>query len=319
MAFVRACFRTFFSLRKASCLVLVLLGVVLGYAFLGHLTSSSWSPSQVNISRISHVSHVSHVFSATAHARKIDERLGHGTSQTFKKETILKAILQDKDAQDPTWGETVQGVRTRFVPHGKELALTLDACGSHSDGYDEKLMRYLMKKRIPATLFINQRWIQKHPKPFKALAANPLFSIQNHGTVHRPCSIYPRRIYGIESTKNASECYDEIQHNAETISSLTHKRPLFYRSGTAYYDTAGVRIAQALRHEVIGFSILGDRGASYSKEEVYDALKESTSGDIIIAHMNHPESETAEGLLKVIPQLLKAGYRFTHLEGKILQ
>ncbi|MFM7469875.1 MAG: polysaccharide deacetylase family protein [Vampirovibrionales bacterium] len=217
------------------------------------------------------------------------------------------------------WGETVRGVRTHFVPEGKELALTLDACGSARDGYDKKLIDYLVKHRIPATLFINQRWIRKNARTFTHLSKNALFSIQNHGTHHKPCAVSRRSIYGIESTANASECYDEIQANAETIERLTHKRPMFYRSGTAYYDTTGVTIAQALRHEVLGFSILGDRGASYTKKEVYQALLQSQSGDIIIAHMNHPESDTAEGLLKAIPALQKRGFRFVLLEGKPLK
>jgi peptidoglycan/xylan/chitin deacetylase (PgdA/CDA1 family) len=39
---------------------------------------------------------------------------------------------------------------------------------------------------VPATLFVNARWIEANPRQFRQLAADPLFEIANHGTEHRP-------------------------------------------------------------------------------------------------------------------------------------
>ena len=58
------------------------------------------------------------------------------------------------------WGEAVPGVRTRLDTGEKVLALTLDACGSaKGKGVDSRLIEFLIAKQIPATLFINGRWI----------------------------------------------------------------------------------------------------------------------------------------------------------------
>jgi peptidoglycan/xylan/chitin deacetylase (PgdA/CDA1 family) len=212
------------------------------------------------------------------------------------------------------WGENVFGVRTRLVTNDKVLALTLDACGSpKGKGVDQQLMDFLVQEQIHATLFINARWIDANPALFKQLASNPLFEIANHGMWHKPASINGRSIYGIDGTKNTTELVQEIELNARKIEDITGKRTRYYRSGTAYYDEYAVQISQQLGHEVIGFSVLGDAGATFSAAQVKAALLTSKPGDIIIAHMNHPEAGTGAGIIAAVPELKKRGFRFVKL------
>ena len=212
------------------------------------------------------------------------------------------------------WGERVTGVRTRLATRERVLALTLDACGSrHGKGVDLKLIDFLERERIPATLFINARWIDANPKLFRRLAANPLFEIGNHGMWHKPASVNGRSVYGIAGTANVAQLVEEIELNARKIAALTGKRPRYYRSGTAYYDEVAVEIAHRLGHEVIGFSVLGDAGATYSAAQVKAAFLAAKPGDIVIAHMNHPEAGTGAGIIAAVPELLRRGFRFVHL------
>ena len=212
------------------------------------------------------------------------------------------------------------GVRTRLKTTEKVVALTLDACGSaKGKGFDADLIGFLERERIPATLFINARWIDANPQLFAKLAANPLFEIGNHGLLHRPASVSGRSVYGIAGTRDVKELVDEIEANARKISALTGTRPRYYRSGTAYYDEVAVEVSRRLGHEVIGFSILGDAGATYRKAQVEAALLKARPGDIVIAHMNHPEGETAAGLKAAIPELQRRGFRFVKLSGYELQ
>lgn len=212
------------------------------------------------------------------------------------------------------WGENVNGVRNRMKTGDRVLALTLDACGSaRGKGYDRVMIEYLISENIPATLFINARWIDANPEFFARLAANPLFEIANHGLLHRPASVNGRSIYGIAGTRSLDELVDEIEANALKIQGLTGKRPRYYRSGTAYYDEVAVRVSQRLGHEVIGFSILGDAGATYKKEQVRAAMLAAKNGDIAILHMNHPEAESGAGLIAAIPELTRRGFRFVRL------
>ena len=230
-------------------------------------------------------------------------------------EALRGRVVTEFSGRTPhEWGETVTGVRTRLKSREKVLALTLDACGSaHGKGFDNALITFLERERIPATLFINARWIDANPELFAKLAANPLFEIANHGWLHRPASVTGRSVYGISGTRDVGELVDEIERNARKIAGLTGVRPRYYRSGTAYYDEVAVEVSRRLGHEVIGFSILGDAGATYRKEQVRAALLKSGPGDIIIAHMNHPEGETAAGLMAAIPELQRRGFKFVRL------
>lgn len=213
------------------------------------------------------------------------------------------------------WGENVTGVTTHFNSDKKKISLTFDACGgsAKSSQYDAGLIEFLIDNHIPATLFINARWIDANPDIFLKLASNPLFEIANHGTAHKPLSTEGKSIYGIKGTASEAEVIAEIEGNNEKIFALTGKRPVFFRSGTAYYDEKAVALARKHGMEIGGFSVLGDAGATFSAPKVAQQLINARSGDIIIFHMNHPEGGTREGIIEGINALLKEGFTFVRL------
>ncbi len=213
------------------------------------------------------------------------------------------------------WGENVTGVVNHFHSQTKEIALTFDACGGGVKGsqYDAKLIDFLQEHAIPATLFINGRWIESNPSIFKELASNPLFEIGNHGMSHKPLSVNGKSIYGITGTASPEDVVTEIEENNRKIESLIGKRPLFFRSGTAYYDEQAIEIAHTLGMEIGGFSILGDAGATFSSAKVAYQLEHAHEGDIVICHFNHPESGTREGVIEGVTKLLSQGFRFVRL------
>lgn len=228
---------------------------------------------------------------------------------------LISTIRQEYDGKTPQeWGESVTGVRSRLATDERVLALTLDACGSpKGKGVDLQLLDFLTREQIPATLFVNARWIDANPELFRQLAANPLFEIANHGLWHKPASVNGRAAYGINGTKDLQELVQEIELNARKIEEMSGTRPRYYRSGTAYYDELAVQVANRLGHEVIGFSLLGDAGATLPAAKVTAALLAARPGDIIIAHMNHPEAGTGAGIRVAVPLLKKRGYRFVRL------
>lgn len=238
-----------------------------------------------------------------------------GTAQDHSTATLKAEMETEFAGSTPKeWGETVTGVKTSLKTNERVIALTFDACGSpKGKGIDLDLIQFLEQEKIPATVFINARWIDANPELFLKLAAKPLFTIANHGFLHRPASINGRSVYGIDGTGSISELVDEIELNARKIEQLTGSRPVYYRSGTAYYDEVAVRIAERLGHQVIGFSVLGDAGATFTREQVASALLASAPGAIVILHMNHPESGTGQGVMAAVPQLRKKGYRFVRL------
>lgn len=214
------------------------------------------------------------------------------------------------------WGEKVTGVKTVLNTRDKVIALTFDACGgTHGSGYDAELIYFLRQQNVPATLFINSRWIDANYSTFIALSKIPLFEIENHGFQHRPLSVNGKSAWGIRGTRNAGEVVDEVLGNDRKIQQLTGRKPKFFRSGTAYYDEVAVKIVNELWEQAAGFNVLGDAGATYTAQQVKNACLNAGPGSIIICHMNHPEKETFEGLKQVIPELKRRGFRFVKLEN----
>jgi len=212
------------------------------------------------------------------------------------------------------WGEAVKGVKTRLNTDQKVLALTFDACGGpKGSNYDEKLIRYLENENIPATLFVSGKWIDVNSDILLALSRNPLFEIENHGLNHKPCSTNGRSAFGIKGTRNIRETFDEIELNGLKLLNFISRKPKYYRPGTAYSDEICVEIANASGYEVVNFSVRGDAGATYSKKQVKEALLSSAPASIVLMHMNHPEGQTAAGVMGAIPELRKRGFRFVKL------
>jgi peptidoglycan/xylan/chitin deacetylase (PgdA/CDA1 family) len=212
------------------------------------------------------------------------------------------------------WGENVTGVLTHLNTNEKVIALTFDACGGpHGSGYDAELIYFLRQWKIPATLFINYRWIDANYWTFMALSKLPQFEIENHGYLHRPLSVNGKSAWGITGTASIADIIDEVQMNHRKIQSLTGKTPKFFRSGTAYYDDVAVKVVNDLGERPVNYNVLGDAGATFNKDQVKNALLSAKPGSIVIMHMNQPTGETAEGVKAAIPELINKGYRFVKL------
>jgi len=219
-----------------------------------------------------------------------------------------------KDKIPNDWGQNLSGVKTKLDTEQKVLALTFDACGGQGgSGFDAKLIEYLKENKIPATLFLSGVWIDKNLAIFKDLAKEPLFLIANHGTEHKPCSVNGKSAYNIKGTSSIEEVIDEIEVNALGIQIFAGEKPKYYRPGTAYADEVCVEIAKEMGYEMVGFDIAGDGGATFSKNQVKNAMLSANVGSIIGLHMNHPEGNTLSGLKEAIPILKERGYSFAKL------
>jgi peptidoglycan/xylan/chitin deacetylase (PgdA/CDA1 family) len=247
------------------------------------------------------------------------------TDQTAQTETkiVTRPSLADlqnkyKNVKAKNWGEIVPGVMTVVPGADKVIFLTFDACGGKGGSQcDTKLLEFLEQEKVPATFFINSRWIEANKDLTKRLANNPLFSIQNHGTGHCPLTITGRSIYKIKGTVGIQGVYEEIMGDDAEITKVTGKTPRFFRSGTAYYDEVAVKIARDLGYTVIGFDILGDAGATYSATQIERVAQKAKSGSIIIYHMNQPQSSTCKGVKLVVKDLRAKGFSFGKIEDYI--
>ncbi|MFJ1757812.1 polysaccharide deacetylase family protein [Kitasatospora sp. NPDC088134] len=210
------------------------------------------------------------------------------------------------------WGTDLPGV-VATVPGGA-LALTFDACGGPGgNGYDAELIALLRRHRVPAALFLNARWIDANPGPTAELAADPLFTLGNHGTAHRPLSVTGRPAYGITGTADPAAAYEEVAGNRAKLTALLGHPPTWFRSGTAHYDDIALHLLGDLGERAAGFAVNADGGATFTPAQVAAALTTAPPGSIVISHFNHPTSGTAPGYAQVLPRLLDTGRTFTAL------
>lgn len=246
------------------------------------------------------------------------DKIEQSKDEENREYEIEKQIIEKYSEKIPTkWGEKLDKVINNIDTSEREIALTFDACGGeYGSGYDKELIDYLIKENIKATLFVNYRWIESNKDTFLELARNPLFEIENHGYSHRPLSVTENSIYNIEGTNSIQEVINEIKLNEKAIYELTGIKTKYFRSGTAYYDEVAINIAEDLGYKIAGYSINGDGGATFSKGEVEDSLKQSKSGDIVICHFNQPNKETFEGLKDILLTLKNEGYKFIRLDKK---
>ena len=197
----------------------------------------------------------------------------------------------------------------------RAIALTFDACGGpHGSAVDQRLVDTLHEHAVPATLFVSSTWVDANPETTARLAADPLFRLENHGTRHLPLTVNGAAAYGIPGTRSPAEAMAEIDGNRELLSRYGVESNWF-RAGTAHYDDVAVDIARDRGVTIAGYTVNGDFGATATPEQVAGNIVSAPDGAIVLAHMNHPGSGTAEGVHRALEQLRGSNIRFTFVDG----
>jgi peptidoglycan/xylan/chitin deacetylase (PgdA/CDA1 family) len=193
------------------------------------------------------------------------------------------------------------------------VALTLDAC---SGKFDEDLIDFLVRNRVPATLFVTEKWLRKNAAGLALLKAHlDLFDLEDHGENHIPAVIGTgRKVYGIPGEPDVLHLRREVLEGARAVESATGVAPHWYRGATAEYDQQAADEIRRLGFRIAGFSVNADAGATLSQSQIAERLRHVQGGDVIIAHMNKPASDTAEGLSSGLLELRKRGLVFVRLD-----
>jgi peptidoglycan/xylan/chitin deacetylase (PgdA/CDA1 family) len=195
----------------------------------------------------------------------------------------------------------------------KNIALTLDACGGK---YDDDLIEFLIKNRIPATIFATKKWLNRNPQGLSVIKAHlDLFDVEDHGERHIPAVIgKDRTVYGIPGEPDVIHLRREVVEGAHAVEKATGVAPHWYRGATGEYDPQAIKEIEKLGYKIAGFSVNADHGATSNRLTIEKRLKRVKAGDVIIAHMNKPESDSAEGLAVGLAYLLKEGFVFVRLD-----
>ena len=231
--------------------------------------------------------------------------------------TCLAALWVPAKAQTPpVKNSSPVEIHDRIAPNASKsnrVALTLDAC---SGAYDADLVAFLIRNRIPATLFVTKRWLLKNQTGMALIKAHlDLFDIEDHGENHIPAVIGAgRSVYGIPGEPDVLHLRREVLEGARAIEAATGVPPHWYRSATAVYDQAASDEIRRMGFKIAGFSVNADAGATLNQGQIIGRLKHVKGGDVIIAHMNKPAGYTAEGLSVGLLDVLWRGLVFVRLD-----
>lgn len=220
---------------------------------------------------------------------------------------VLLAIILSVPAQ----GGTI--IESKIIEHGPrgshKVALTFDACPTgRDDEYDEKVIEVLLREKVPATLFMSGRWVEKNAAAAKSLAENPLFEIANHAFWH------PHMLQ-----KDDDRVVRELRRTQEIIEKTTGKRPTYFRPPFGEVDDRLARLAAEAGLVTIQYDIASgdpDPGLS-AKRIVRGVVGEAQGGSIVIFHMNRNGRRTAEALPEVVKQLREKGFELVTV-GELL-
>ncbi|HEY6093590.1 MAG TPA: polysaccharide deacetylase family protein [Gallionellaceae bacterium] len=232
----------------------------------------------------------------------------------MKPVLILLALLSYPlaAAADPLPVEIHDQLAAEFAASNK-LALTLDAC---SGKFDDDLIQFLIDNQIPATIFATKRWLDENPAGLAVIKAHlDLFDVEDHGERHIPAVIGAgRKVYGIPGEPDIVHLRREVTAGALAVREATGVAPHWYRGATAEYDPKAIAEIGRLGYKIAGFSVNADNGATLKKVSIEKRLKHVKGGDVIIAHMNKPASDSAKGLAVGLAALLKQGFVFVRLD-----
>lgn len=191
------------------------------------------------------------------------------------------------------------------------VALTLDACMGRTD---MRILNALISNAIPATVFVTARWMKRNAPAMALLKSRPdLFQIENHGAAHVPAIDVPGRAYGARTAGSAAAVGREVLDGARAIEAATGRKPVWFRGATALYTPASLGLVARTGMRIGGYSMAGDAGATMSRAATAARIASARDGDVILAHVNHPERASGAGVVDGVLALKKKGYRFVKL------
>ena len=197
-------------------------------------------------------------------------------------------------------------------PDAKRVALTFDACTKR---VDDRILNALVDNQIKATIFVSGRWLKHNPAAIATLKAHPdLFEIENHGARHLAAVDDGRLVYGEKSAGSAEAIKQEILDGAAAVHKEFDVGPLWYRGTGAEYTVTSMYLIEEMGVKLAGFTFTGDAGATYSAAMAAKVVGAAKDGDVILAHMNHPEKPAGAGVVEGILRLKAEGFDFVKLD-----
>ena len=180
----------------------------------------------------------------------------------------------------------------------KKVALTFDD-GPHYK-YTEQILDILKKYGVKATFFVIGVNAEKYPQKVKRISDEG-HEIGNHTYSHLNLKELDEK-----------EIRQELIKGERIIEKITAKKTKLLRPPGGTYSDAVVKTASEMGCDVILWSQDTRDWAHTPADKIACGIIDNVKGgDIVLFHdFVSPDTPTPEALEKIIPQLLKSGYKF---------
>lgn len=258
-------------------------------------------------------------FPASALAAKAGEERAQKRVHTYDTPPQLADPMQALPIQAGLRGAIR---RVELPPGEKFIALTLDLCEQRGEiaGYDGRIIDYLRREGVKATLFAGGKWMLSHQERLEQLMSDPLFEIANHTQTHQNLRLTdtdgmrreiltPQRIYEARRFSfSKHSCTAPFQDSLRAIPErMTLFRFPYGACNPASLDAVNDAGLLAIQWDVS----TGDPDPNQSAARIAaEMIRRTRPGSIIIAHANGRGWHTAEALPIAITRLKALGYTF---------
>jgi len=188
------------------------------------------------------------------------------------------------------------------------VALTFDACETKTPAFlDRKISDYLVREKIPFTIFVAGRFARHNEEALAALARLDFVEIENHSLNH---DNHMDRLSD-EAIRH------EVGDNDALLAGITGRHSRYFRFPAGNVSPHALKAVEDMGYHVVHWSFpSGDPVRDLTPTALSRwVLAKTKPGTILIFHINGRGWSTGEALPTIVEQLRNRGYRFTRLDA----
>lgn len=196
------------------------------------------------------------------------------------------------------YGQIITGFDTKE----KAIVFTFDACETVTPAYfDKVLLNYIIDNKIPVTLFLSGKFIERNLSDVKDISKYDFIEIENHSYSHRNFKKVVR-----------SDILSDIKKNEVLITEAAGKSPIFFRFPYGEYSINNLKEVEEAGYKVVHWTFpSGDPDKAITKEQLIKNVVDNVkSGDILIFHINGRGWKVKEAFPEIVHILKRRGYQF---------
>lgn len=201
-------------------------------------------------------------------------------------------------------------VITRLPTDEPVIALTFDACETRTPAFlDRKISDYLVREKIPFTVFVTGRFARHNAEALAALSRLDFVEIENHSLSH---DNHMDRL-------DDATIRHEVQDNDALLAAITGRHSRYFRFPAGNVSPRALKDVEDLGYRVVHWSFAsGDPVRALTPPELTRwVMAKTRPGSILIFHINGRGWSTGDALPAIVGQLRERGYRFTRLDAQL--